>query len=424
MWKDLGRLIKKFQMTLSIVSPSIDLCEIIASRGNSSLSVVVDICTPLREEMIILSRKLEMITRDREDEDQDKDDEDGFDPHQLVEELKDIIDTLDGLIPPLNLALTTSGANTQTSRESSPSTGIGSMSISRLVQSSHQLMTAQREFLHSEAPTKVGEPVALRLYTLFTSSARSKTHVDWTWKEEYAKCECSLERVVSTSAFEYNLVLKEDLDDGRYHEESTGKVKRINVNSIDRLLYASSGNLLKIEESKAPVLILKVDEQTRRNVKRGSHISSTPDKSAQAVEWMALEICLDREMSSNEDDEDEDSEEEAKKLEENENEEKRKGKPKPLKRTTKSYSESLTSLSILEYLIRLASLEVSEQKSHQDVTDEKLYLYLRNDSSGGEYQPIHSSEQIDRRGPASGRGDSPLQRTPGNRFVDRLRSAK
>ncbi|CAJ0766702.1 20890_t:CDS:1, partial [Entrophospora sp. SA101] len=44
---------------------------------------------------------------------------------------------------------------------------------------------------------------------------------------------------------------------------------------------------------------------------------------------------------------------------------------------------NINTLSVLEYILRLSALEVSEQTNHLEVADEKINLFLKDDESSG-----------------------------------------
>ncbi|CAJ0827846.1 7145_t:CDS:2, partial [Entrophospora sp. SA101] len=188
--------------------------------------------------------------------------------------------------------MTTSGVNLGWSLPNS-------VSPSRLLQASNSLSEANRKYNKEKIKNngsikqvRVGPLFKLKLYYMFTASVRPKSVADFTWKEEYTKCDVAVYRICADDnninrkkkkkklEYVYELVLIEDLNDGRYHDEFDiedpkkqkeiksklekpnvsipGKIKRIPVTSISRLFYNSSGSLLNIEESKSPVLVLKV----------------------------------------------------------------------------------------------------------------------------------------------------------------------
>ena len=56
-----------------------------------------------------------------------------------------------------------------------------------------------------------------------------------------------------------------------------------------------------------------------------------------------------------------------------------------------------SSLSLLEYLLRLAALQTFEQQSHMDLTDEHIVLFLRDDNPASRQQPAIEQERTLRR---------------------------
>ena len=235
------------------------------------------------------------------------------------------------------------------------------------------------------------------------------------------------------------MVLIENLEDGRYHDdqdnregikekssrsktkaerdklfllESTlinrpGQVQRIPIECIHKLFYTSSGDILRIQESQSPVLVLKLvnspsapDASSSTRTKTTSaptSATSSPTKvgvmkapttplkgNAKNVEWIALEFVppdsVSGEISSSEEDT---ASEEGEEKDEDKGE-----KVKGMKETNQersmfpsSYPTSPPTLALLEYILRLTTLEMSESQSHTLVTDEKLFMYLANESN-------------------------------------------
>ncbi|CAG8776001.1 16675_t:CDS:1, partial [Racocetra fulgida] len=274
------------------------LIEIISARGNTALEPTAAQTTLLRKEIESFARSLSEYNLSETESTSSTDKKQFFNASKVINEMQSLTQKIEKFVPYLNLMMTTSGANLGWSLPNSTSP-------SRLLQASDALREANRLFSKSSKQIRVGPGYKLKLYYMFTASVRPKSVNDFTWKEEFSKCDAALYRVHDVKENEerreymYELVIIEDLNDGRYHEEFDndglakqlaeeaklgkhsqcipGKIKRIPVGEISRLYYTSSGSLLNIEDSKSPVLVLKVikglskahllkaDDETTRN---------------------------------------------------------------------------------------------------------------------------------------------------------------
>ncbi|CAG8526063.1 16391_t:CDS:2 [Acaulospora colombiana] len=273
---EIERVKESLELSIQMVQPAIDLIEIISARGNTTLEPTVAHTTMLRKEIESFARMISRSSLDAEESNiKTSKKKRPLDHSKIIKEMQDLILKIERFVPYLNLVMTTSGANLGWSLPNS-------VSPSRLLQASNALYEANRKFTGNVAKQmRVGPVYKLKLYYMFTASVRPKSVVDFTWKEEFTKCDAFIHRVREASKeFAYELVLVEDLNDGRYHEEFDtgdparlkeirakldksnqsipGKIRRIPVGEISRLYYTSSGSLLNIEESKTPVLVLKV----------------------------------------------------------------------------------------------------------------------------------------------------------------------
>lgn len=286
--------------------------------------------------------------------------------------LRQLLENVEDAVPSLHLAL----------RSLESTTGTTSIvSSSKLVQASSILEAAKMQ------TDKVVFHV--RLYSLFAANIRTTandgTSPGMTWKEEFFKCDLVLKY---SDRFHYDLRITEDLNDGRYHEETQGRVLSIPVQRVGRMYYTRSGTLLNIEDSKAPVLVLKVLKEDRDDTtSEGSQSSHLKVKEArpeiasdelQKADWYAIEMWTENDTDESEQDEEEDGNDGDDNGEQNA---KDKGENKPLEATTsvdKTNLEFPTSLLLLESLLKLSLLEITEQMSHLNASDELINLYMRN----------------------------------------------
>ncbi|CAG8455733.1 12708_t:CDS:2 [Rhizophagus irregularis] len=460
--EELRRAKENLGLSIRMVLPAIELIEIISARGNTTLQSTVEHAKQLQKEIVSVGKKLDPQLN-QSSERLSLQEVTSYNEN-LIKEIELLIQKIERFVPYLNLIMTTSGANLNWSLPNS-------VSPSRFLQSSNLLSEANRKFANSkDEQIRVGPTYKLKLYYMFTASVRPKSIKDFTWKEEFTKCNASLNRVreiegkkkKKSKEFIYELVLIEDLNDGRYHEEFDtedlakqkettsklgkpnetipGKVLRIPVSDISRLYYTSSGSLLNIEESRSPVLVLKIIKglSKSRIIKEGimnakdtdsNPLVVTPEKPLSPITPGEPETPSPRKIAlpltptpsepeylstpsprkiplppSPEKDEDstisDESENEANKVTRNnttntEGTEIQKthditNNRKEILEVSEGQDESnetiensMKTLSLLEFILRLSALEVSEQKSHLEVTDEKLNLFLRDEDSSG-----------------------------------------
>ena len=119
------------------------------------------------------------------------------------------------------------------------------------------------------------------------------------------------------------------------------------------------------------------------------------------IEWVAFEVFQDDESDS-EDEEEEDSETDTTKdLLPAMSALKLGSSPiaslPPLPTGIVALQHRHSSLSLLEYLLRLAALQTFEQQSHMNLTDEHIVLFLRDDNPSSRQQPTMEQERTLRR---------------------------
>ncbi|KAJ2551129.1 Ran-specific GTPase-activating protein 30 [Coemansia sp. RSA 1933] len=492
---EVDRLRAQFEAKLRIITPAIDLVDIISARGHSTMASVLQLTDALRKDIVAFSAKLDRmdqmvataIAGSGQSENsslvslfrrvtvtsQSQTDESSGDAalaslnDSIVDDLRTLLVNIEDAVPLLNLALTTSGAHLG----SSLPPGI---SPSRLMQASTLLSRAST--YHSISTTTdvlVGDPFVLRLYSLFVGSVRPKSKNDFTWKEEYAKCHVALWRLCSQcpeveepSDYVYELRIIEDLDDGRYHDDEApnapgspqaseidswvaamnrrsggtlragGRTICIPLNHINSLHYTSAGSLLNIEDSSSPVLVVSRSQDSAKSEDKTDDPapSNTPvpvELSQQSIDWYALEVMVDdnddgdngeSSSSDNENATDTESEkydtpdESSSDSGDEPNDQEKTSKADPptpfvqplLSDASQSDTDILAqeylqpieflanewsrcTLSLLEYTVRLASVEMCEHLPHLEVPDEKLRLYLMGGAPGDPYAIAHGA---------------------------------
>ncbi|KAI8905535.1 RanGTP-binding protein-domain-containing protein [Gorgonomyces haynaldii] len=325
------------QQRVSIINPIIDLIELSCAQGFSTLEPALHLTNELRQKMILLGN-LSVVAEPS-----------SSDLQAVVQNLEDILEYIEKIIPLLQLCLQASGTTFSNQLDQG-------ISPNRLLKAS--------SYLSKQQPT-VGPHFNVKMYTLFEGSARKATAADWTWTETFPKARVSVKR---HKDFEYDCLIEQDLNDGRFHEEVQeatgfvlGQTKTFSISRISKMYYTWSGKLLNIEDAAYPILIIKVkSEQVKTD--------GTPKQTA-TTEWIALEVYMDQIVDSDSED---DLAQELEKLH--------------IDKT----DDSLSQLSLLEYIIRLCALESREQVSHLECTDQIICQYFTQ-SSDPERVPVMSA---------------------------------
>jgi len=366
---NLESLKQKLEMKLNVITPTIDMFELIVARGNTSLVSTMELITPLKNKINSLYEELDYCNGYK-----DENKIALFTEEYLISSLTEIINMIDEIIPMLNLALLTSHTFLQQNNPNYPGPIV---SPSKLMKVTTELYNSEKAFKESKnLKAQVGPSFPLKMYSLFTSSSRQrKQDVDWTWKEEFNLCRAFINRVGDkTKNYVYEIEIVENLDDDRYHETEEldegkkylsdypneqhfipGKKIIYNVSDIRALFYASSGSLLHIEECTSAVLILKIITET----------SSDKAETTSQEQWIALEV--NRFIPD-----DDSSDTEEKKIVKRDNTSNANNSILPIGENQWSL------LSHLEYLIRLTMMESYLQTSCTNVSDEMALLFLQS----------------------------------------------
>lgn len=337
----------KLRTKINIVSSSIDLIKLEAARGDSALEATLQLVNELKLEIdvfdIEMKEALENFNSSNEK-----------DTIKHVESIINrLIESINDAIPLINLSLLTCGVSFKSAMSSK-------ISPSRLLQSSCLLHESNKIDESNLEDVLVGPLFDLKLFTVFYNPSRlkyieedkssksssipsSQMLMAISWKEEYARALIKLVRTRGKN-FDYQLVIEEDYDDGRYHDEDEkARTKRIKVGNIRKQFFSASGRLLRLEGSNSPVLILKTQVGTDYEYiafgETGAEFDGSDDE----------QISRSSEYEDTND------------IQE---------------------TEKVKTLSLLEYLLRLASLQEMEQKSILEINDEKLTFYLSNQADG------------------------------------------
>lgn len=295
------------------------LMEIVSSaRGNTSLESAVSLTKSLRWEIQNLGLRLataassEEAMRNRGSRTQDKA-QNERELKRIIVDIQKLLSRIEDAVPLINLAITASGASLSSSLPAS-------VSPSRLLQASTFLTAGDSQYANSPLPfVQIGPTFMLSMYMLFLGHVRPQNEDDIresTWKEVIHKavvklvrvpisnlyslphtkdetepndenvaeddlrlrssCDRRIEAEAKAEEYAYQLVIVEDLDDGRLHtfEEdeiqpspyddvlTAGIREPLPIHEISKIFYADTGKILNIGtdgEANSPVLLLKRD---------------------------------------------------------------------------------------------------------------------------------------------------------------------
>ena len=335
--EELSRLRKRFDGKIRILSPAIDMIELISARGNSSLESALTLTKALRADIATLGLRLasaataeELSRRDRS-KNKNRVIKDG-EVQRIIGDIRGLLERIEDAVPLINLAITTSGANLSTNL---PVT----ISPSRLLQASTFLTAGDTQYSMSSPrqPQQIGPTFVLSLYMLFSGHAGRQPNEEGsvreaTWKEVLHKAQLRLFRIPLLSdgspdehiaigseidEFAYELQLVEDLDDDRYHSmedseddrpdhrdggRSTGIHDVLPIYQISKIFYADTGKILNIGsegEINSPVLLLKRD------------LNAIPPRRMMETMDEELDLAKDDWKQYDDDDDDDDDEDDA-----------------------------------------------------------------------------------------------------------------
>lgn len=478
---------QRLQSKIRIISPAIDMIELIAARGNTSLESAVSLTKELRYEIQALGQRLSSAAASAESTKSSRLNAQAKSRNELelkliVVDIKKLLGRIEDAVPLISLAITTSGASLSTSL---PAT----VSPSRLLQASTFLTAGDTQFsIYPDQAVQIGPTFTLSVYMLFTGHDRPQNEEDireTTWKEVIHKARVKLRRVpmdvvvhtgsgadaipsadisspppgseaekefkLSAAAardeYAYQLMLIEDFDDDRVHDFEDGTqpqpfddVSRagiremIPVHEVSKIFYADTSKVLNIgteSETNHPVLLLKRDvnavpprrmmEHDLQDEDSGQDRQGDSSKTAEEKqyvaedhadrkrdpwrlppsldpEWIAFEVYTEAEDSDSESDFEEASEtldsgpssnvplsESMSQLKINDFPSATRSPKSELstKQPPPWVNAIRTSLSLLELLLRLTSLQQFQQQSHLSITDELLNFFLEESATTG-----------------------------------------
>lgn len=317
--EELRHLQARLESKIRIISPSIDMIELIAARGNTSLDSALALTREIRSDIQQIGLRLSDAANDSECRSRSRT-HDGKD-HELkgiLSEMDSLIVRLEDAVPLINLAISTSGVNLSTKLS-------GTISPSRLLQASTFLTAADSSFTTApDTRHQVGPTYTLSLYMLFAGHAIDPVNHTHTalpiWKEVIHKARVKLWRVPlkqiyalpgehtttgsphdeylqaesKATEFAYQLVVVEDLDDDRLHTyddhdaqpgafddvPTAGVRDVVPVHEISKIFYADTGKILNLGsdgDTHRPVVLIKRDVHAsppRRMLKLSSSLGA------------------------------------------------------------------------------------------------------------------------------------------------------
>ncbi|KAF2680783.1 Ran-binding-domain-containing protein [Lentithecium fluviatile CBS 122367] len=303
--EELAALQLRLESKMRIISPAINMIELIAARGNTSLESAVTLTKSLRWDIQSLGVRLEAAGEARRGTSRSASRaQNDLELKLCISEIKKLLDRIEDAVPLINLAITTSGANLSMTL---PAT----VSPSRLLQASTFLTAGDTQYnMSMPRAQQIGPAFTLSMYMLFSSHANRAQDEEGirntTWKEVMHKARVTLLRVPLDHVYDYpspfggdyrrtaeadhdhipsegrphefayQLLIVEDLDDDRVHtfddgEPQPGPYEGISlagvrelvpIHQISKIFYADTGKILNIGtegETNNPVLLLKRD---------------------------------------------------------------------------------------------------------------------------------------------------------------------
>lgn len=353
--KRLNTLRSELEDRIEIVSAAIDLLTLVAARGNTNLESTLKLTRSLKNEIDQFDVNVQALLAKVGESKNSKAQSDAI--GRVEEYILGVLKKIDEVTPFINLSISTSGASL------SSGVSLDSISPGLLLRGSDYVTKNNALFLKR---TKSGKFTNFELrvgpifeVTLFSIYYNLGSEAQIQWKEDMKRAFVEVVRVPDTEKSKYNYVMKirQSFDDERYHNVEDGeevpKTLEISLDCIEKLFFSVSGRLLKLEDQESAVLVLKVNEEGDKNEDT-------------TITWYALgqyeaTIITDSESESGNESGSETEEEEL--------------------RTEKYSDEDISkSITLLEYIIRLTSLQNNDQQSILEVKDERLSIYLSDEN--------------------------------------------
>ncbi|KAF2472572.1 Ran-binding-domain-containing protein [Lindgomyces ingoldianus] len=307
--EQLAALQLRLEGKIRIISPAIDMIELIAARGNTSLESAVTLTKSLRWDIQSLGVRLakavgeERLSRKGSSRGNSRAQND-LELKMIITDIKNLLNRIEDAVPLISLAITTSGVSLSTTL---PAT----VSPSRLLQASTFLTAGDTQYSTSlPRAQQIGPAFTLSIYMLFSGHAYRPHDEEGiretTWKEVMHKAHVKFLRVPVDRVYDYptpfqghcgrrdeteqdhipaegmlhefayQLLVVEDLHDDRVHTFEDGEAQPgpyegvdqagvreiIPIHEISKIFYADTGKILNIGtdgETNNPILLLKRD---------------------------------------------------------------------------------------------------------------------------------------------------------------------
>ncbi|KAH8684531.1 RanGTP-binding protein-domain-containing protein [Tricladium varicosporioides] len=299
-YQELQSLQERLNTKIRIISPAIDMIDLISARGNTTLESAATLTKELRWDIQSLGARLEKAAAAEETSRMKSTKAKSKAAHAIeirgiIKDIQRLLTKIEDNVSLLNLAITTSGASLSTNL---PAT----VSPSRLLQASTFLTAGDTQYsINPGIPVQVGPTFKMSLYMLFAGHAHrahdTESVREMTWKEVINKAQLKLlrtplhvtpnmkssygaEPLMSEDAkvdeYAYHIEIIEDLDDDRVHSFEDGDVQpgpyggvplagireNLPIHQICKIFYADTGKILNIGnagEANSPILLLKRD---------------------------------------------------------------------------------------------------------------------------------------------------------------------
>ncbi|CAI4039121.1 hypothetical protein SMKI_07G0920 [Saccharomyces mikatae IFO 1815] len=378
----------KLESRMAIVSSAIDLIKLVAARGNTNLQITLRLTKDLKEEIDRFDEEISEMTLKVEGSRSAKTQNAAI---KAVENyIKDLLLRIEEITPFINLSLTTSGANLNSALPHQVSPGLLLKASDFVSENNRKYVSVlkcsdERTRDKEDLKVQVGPTFEVTLFSIFynlTSESNGQSGI--VWKEDMRRAKVRIYRQEYTGKeYDYFMRVAQDFNDGRYHEvddkEDTPQELTINLNHIKKLFFSVSGKLLRLEEQDSPVLVLKIDRHNDKENDTGEAEKGPIED----ITWYAVSGYEGMEENG-EEDEDENGEEDREEVEEDEKEQEEKQEDSALEDKT-------SSITLLEYIIRLTSLQSNDQKSILEVSDERLSIYLNDENTNSKRDGISDS---------------------------------
>jgi len=417
--KRVERLKIRLQNRIDIVTHAIELIRLIAARGNTQMEGTISLADELKSEIDDFHDYIEDLSGSR-----------SLDKETIVsieQSMKTLLSKINQTIPIINLALTTSGARLNGDMNSLVSPGQLLISAAIIHDSNEIYFETTKSNNNKDVYIQVGPSFDMTTYDIFYSASGSgpgKSKGNIIWKEHYARSTARIMRYVNKN-FEYSYVLliDENFDDDRYHDEEVDKRGniRVDLRAICKIFFSASGRLLKLEDRSSPVLVLKIrkasteliDKEINSNMDMNTdeNVEKLGKKAGNNINWLAFG-CYESADSGGISDggEESDYSDECSGGSHNgtgvsgvdlghDTKMENLGLHNPVKYCKKASIREVgaisKSLSLMEYLLRLCALQANDQQSVFQLKDERLRLYLNDENtlrSGKNVVAIHRLE--------------------------------